>query len=146
MSYLGKVKTSSSKDECSTGSNNHLKGLQIVHRSLSSIGQKILLILPPVPPPSPLPLPHTPLFQSRYFIGDCLDVSWDLFIIFLCYYLFAVCVYLSFFQVYLKEFIFLNLSSLNWVDSFRALVAGTWSETKLICHGGFVFTLAHDNV
>ena len=42
------TETRSSRDECSTGSNNHLLGLQVDldHRSLSSIGQNILMILP----------------------------------------------------------------------------------------------------
>ena len=44
-------------------------GLQIIldHRSLSSIGQKILMILPPHPSPPPL-------FWSKEFIGGRLDV------------------------------------------------------------------------
>ena len=47
--------TRSSKDECSTGSNNHQ----------SSIGQIILMILPPL---------SSPPFWSKQFIGGRLDV------------------------------------------------------------------------
>ena len=46
----------SSKDECSTGGDQTIiLGLHIFldHRSLSSIGQKLLMILPPPPSPSP---------------------------------------------------------------------------------------------
>ena len=34
----------------------------------------------------------------------------------------------------------------NPMCAVHALVAGTWSETKLIYHGGFFFKLAHDDV
>ena len=44
-------KTRSSKDECSTESNNHLRSKD--HRSLSSIDQKILMTSPPRNSPSP---------------------------------------------------------------------------------------------
>ena len=49
--------TRSSYDECSTGDQTIILGLQIFldHRSLSSIGQKILMILPHCPTPFPIP-------------------------------------------------------------------------------------------
>ena len=60
-------KARSSKDECSTGDQTIILGLQIFldKRSLSSLGQKILVTLPPSP--SPLVLPYLS-------IGGHLDV------------------------------------------------------------------------
>ena len=60
-------KARSSKDECSTGDQTIILGLQIFldKRSLSSVGQKILVILPPSP---------SPLVLSYLSIGGRLDV------------------------------------------------------------------------
>ena len=62
--------TRSSYDECSTGDQTIILGLQIFldHRSLSSIGQKILMILPH----SSLSLPHPPFFD----LSSSLEVAW----------------------------------------------------------------------
>ena len=79
---LGIITTRSSKDKCSTGSNNHLRLTDLFRwYSFNWIGQKILMILHPSLPPSS--------FWSMLFIGGRMDVFWVLFIIFLSSYLSA---------------------------------------------------------
>ena len=52
--YYLNSETRSSKDECSTGSNNHLRFTDLLdHILLSSIDQKILITLPPLTSISP---------------------------------------------------------------------------------------------
>ena len=61
--------TRSSKDECSTGVQTIILGLQIFldHRSLSSIGQKILMVLHP-PPLTPFLIIEVPGLHKLWYV------------------------------------------------------------------------------
>ena len=70
VGVASRLKTRSSKGECGTGDQTIILGLQIFldHRSLSSIGQKILMILPH-------PLFHPPwMFSESYSSSFCLFI------------------------------------------------------------------------
>ena len=108
-------------------------GLQIFsdHRSLISIGQKILMILPP--------LPHPPFFD----LSISLEVFWmsfSLFIVFSSSYLstfLSICLFVQANLSYL--FLLIHLSSLKlWLKPLFLFLSFRLSSSSSFCHSAFL--------